>query len=142
MSNPEIVYPLPHQDLSDQDGAPRTRRVFIRDLVLPCLIGVHRHEQDGRQRVRINLDLDVIENDGPIQDKLANVMSYETLVADVRTLVGAGHVNLVETLAERIAAVCLADQDVRAVKVRVEKLDVFADAASVGVEIERSRPTP
>lgn len=137
MSNPNVVHPLPQPE-----GAPRSRRVFVRDLVLPCLIGVHRHEQDGRQRVRINLDLEVIESDGPIQDRLANVMCYEALVADVRALVGAGHVNLVETLAERIAAVCLGAEDVRAVKVRVEKLDVFADAGSVGVEIERFRPTP
>lgn len=137
MSNPNVVHPLPQPE-----GAPRSRCVFVRDLVLPCLIGVHRHEQDGRQRVRINLDLEVIESDGPIQDRLANVMCYEALVADVRALVGAGHVNLVETLAERIAAVCLGNADVRAVKVRVEKLDVFADAGSVGVEIERYRPTP
>lgn len=137
MSNPNVVHPLPQPE-----GAPRSRRVFVRDLVLPCLIGVHRHEQDGRQRVRINLDLEVIESDGPIQDRLANVTCYEALVADVRALVGAGHVNLVETLAERIAAVCLGAEDVRAVKVRVEKLDVFADAGSVGVEIERFRPTP
>ena len=136
MSNPNVVHPLPQPE-----AAPRSRRVFVRDLVLPCLIGVHRHEQDGRQRVRINLDLEVIESDGPIQDRLANVMCYEALVADVRALVGAGHVNLVETLAERIAAVCLANADVRAARVRVEKLDVFADAASVGVEIERYRPT-
>ncbi len=137
MSSPNVIHPLPQPE-----GAPRTRHVFVRDLVLACLIGVHRHEQDGRQRVRINLDLDVIESDGPIQDRLANVTCYEALVADVRTLVADGHVNLVETLAERIAAVCLGNEDVRAVKVRVEKLDVFADAASVGVEIERFRPTP
>jgi dihydroneopterin aldolase len=132
-----VVQPLPQQD-----AAPRTRHVFVRDLVLPCLIGVHRHEQDGRQRVRINLDLAVIERDGPIQDRLANVLCYEALVADVRALVDAGHVNLVETLAERIAGLCLAHDDVRSARVRVEKLDVFADAASVGVEIERFRPTP
>ena len=132
-TTPRVVAPLP--------GPERTRRVFVRDLVLPCLIGVHRHEQDGRQRVRINLDLDVAEGDGPIPDKLTNVMCYEELVADVRNLVGAGHVNLVETLAERIARLCLVQHQVRCAKVRVEKLDVFSDAASVGVEIERSTPT-
>ncbi len=137
MNSPDVVQPLPHNE-----GAPRTRHVFVRDLVLACLIGVHRHEQDGRQRVRINIDLDVVERDGPIQDRLANVLCYEELVADVRTLAGGGHVNLVETLAEGIAALCLASEEVRTVKVRVEKLDVFADAASVGVEIERFRPTP
>ncbi len=134
MSNPNVVHPLPQPE-----GAPRSRRVFVRDLVLPCLIGVHRHEQDGRQRVRINLDLEVIESDGPIQDRLANVMCYETLVADVRALVGTGHVNLVETLAERIAERCLADHRVVRARVRVEKLEAIAEAASAGVEIERVR---
>ena len=70
-----------------------------------------------------------------------NVMCYEELVADVRDMVGAGHVNLVETLAERIADLCLARTTVRCARVRVEKLDVFADAVSVGVEIERSVPS-
>jgi len=120
------------------DTARPTRRVFINDLVLECLIGVYRHERDGAQRVRINLDLTVFENPDPIDDKLANVLSYEDVIIKVRNLATAGHLNLVETLAERIAEMCLAEIDVRAVKVRVEKLDVFADAASVGVEIERT----
>lgn len=115
-----------------------TRRVFINDLVLECLIGVYRHERDGAQRVRINLDLTVFETPAPIDDKLSNVLSYEDIIIKVRKLATAGHLNLVETLAERIAEMCLAEADVSVAKVRVEKLDVFADAASVGVEIERS----
>ncbi|OYV35424.1 MAG: diguanylate cyclase, partial [Acidocella sp. 20-61-6] len=51
----------------------------------------------------------------------------------------AGHVQLVETLAERLCEVCLADARVLIARVRVEKLDVFADAASAGVEVERRR---
>lgn len=111
--------------------------LFVRDLVLPSLIGVHRHEQDVKQRVRINLDLTVAE---PVatDDRLASVVNYETIVARIRAAIGSGHVNLVETLAERIAALCLDDSRVRVARVRVEKLDVFPDAASVGVEIERS----
>lgn len=118
--------------------APRTRQVFVRDLVVPCLIGVHRHERDGAQRVRVNLELDVI--DGPVEDRLSDVVNYETLIDAIRRLTAAGHVNLVETLAERIAALCFDDARVLAARVRVEKLDVVSDAASVGVEIERSRP--
>ncbi|MGB0631459.1 MAG: dihydroneopterin aldolase [Alphaproteobacteria bacterium] len=115
-----------------------TRRVFISDLVLDCLIGVHRHERDGSQRVRINLDLTVLESTDPIDDRLANVLCYEELIVKVRELATAGHVNLVETLAERLADLCLGEPGVRSVKVRVEKLDVFADAASVGIEIART----
>lgn len=112
-------------------------RIFVRDLELPSLIGVHRHERDGRQRVRINLELDVEGEPARLGDRLANALNYETLVGRVRRIVGAGHVNLVETLAEQIAQVCLEDRRVRRALVRVEKLDVFADAASVGIEIER-----
>lgn len=124
--------PVPHPS-ADR----RTRRVFVRDLVLDCLIGVHRHERDGTQRVRVNLDLTVRESPEPIDDRLANVLCYEELVLKVRRLAAGGHVNLVETLAERIAALCLETPDVASAAVRVEKLDVFADAASVGIEIVR-----
>ncbi|MBT4741452.1 MAG: dihydroneopterin aldolase, partial [Rhodospirillaceae bacterium] len=47
------------------------------------------------------------------------------------------HINLVETLAERIAQTCLQHPDCDTVRVRIEKLDVFEDVESVGVEIER-----
>ena len=95
------------------DARNAIRHVFIRDLVLPCRIGVHRHEHGAPQRVRINLDL------------------------AVREIVGRRHINLVETLAEEIASMCLEDGRVRSARVRIEKLDVLPDAVSVGVEIER-----
>ncbi len=71
-------------------------------------------------------------------DRLANVVNYETIVGRIRGVAASGHMNLVETLAERIAALCLDDSRVRSARVRVEKLDVFPDAASVGIEIERA----
>jgi dihydroneopterin aldolase len=121
------------------DARLAVRHVFIRDMVLPCSIGVHRHEQTGTQRVRINVDLAVRENGGPLNDDLANVVCYEDVANGIRAIVARGHVNLVETLAEAIATLCLEDLRVLSARVRIEKLDVFADAQSVGVEIERIR---
>ena len=65
-------------------------RVFVKDLVLDCLIGVHKHERDGSQRVRINLDLMVLESSIPIDDQLSNVLCYEALVVQVRKLASSG----------------------------------------------------
>jgi len=121
------------------DARLAVRHVFIRDMVLPCSIGVHRHEQTGTQRVRINVDLAVRENGGPLNDDLANVVCYEDVANGIRAIVARGHVNLVETLAEAIATLCLEDLRILSARVRIEKLDVFADAQSVGVEIERIR---
>ncbi|HIJ38513.1 MAG TPA: dihydroneopterin aldolase [Rhodospirillaceae bacterium] len=120
------------------DARNKLCHVFVRDLELQANIGVHSHEQDRPQRIRINLDLAVRESEtAAASDDLATVVCYEQVVSAIRTIVLAGHVNLVETLAERIAAMCLEDRRVRVARVRVEKCDVFADAASVGVEIER-----
>lgn len=139
MSSQPTLQPVPTAEAQAQ-AQQRTRQVFVRDLVLNCLIGVHRHEQDGKQRVRVNLDLTVEDHADGIDDKLANVVSYEDIVLSLRALADAGHISLVETLAERIAELCLVDRRVHSAKVRVEKLDVFADAGSVGVEIERQNP--
>lgn len=122
------------------DAAASRRRMFIRDLALEAHIGVHAHEHGRTQRVRINLDLAVEDAAGAVgRDDLARVVDYERIVNAVRDAVTSEHVRLVETLAERIAELCLADSRVAIARVTIEKLDVFPDAASAGVEIERRR---
>ena len=115
------------------------RHVFIRDFMVECLIGVYEHEKRSPQRVRINLDLAVDEGEHPIIDDILNVVSYETMANGILAIADEGHVNLVETLAERIAGMCFDDQRVDSVRVRIEKLDILENAGSVGVEIERFR---
>ncbi len=123
------------------------RHVFLRDLTLPASIGIYPHEHASKQRVRININLGV-DDDAAIAgiaigpDELARVVDYEKIAVQVRAIVANGHTRLVETLAERIAVACLADKRVRIARIRVEKLDVFADAVSAGVEIERCRLNP
>lgn len=114
-------------------------RMFVRDLVVSCRIGVHPHEREAAQRVRINVDLTVEDSGADTGDDISAVVSYEDVIFGVHKITAGGHINLVETLAESIAGLCLADPRVKAVRVRVEKLDVFPEADSVGVEIERSR---
>jgi dihydroneopterin aldolase len=122
------------------------RHVFLRDMILPARVGVYPHEHTSAQRVRINVDLTVREQ-APVpaeevlsvREELARVVDYEKIANQVRAIVGARHVRLVETLAERIAEACLQDGRVESARIRVEKLDVFPDAAAAGVEIERSQ---
>lgn len=128
----EKVTPLPNL------AAASTMRVFIRDLILPCSIGIHQHERLAQQRVQINVELTCIEHPA-INDDVDNVVCYATAVMGIKAVVADGHINLVETLADRVADVCLSDHRVLSAKVRIDKLDVFKEAFSVGVEIERHR---
>jgi dihydroneopterin aldolase len=114
-------------------------------MVLSASIGIYPHEHADRQLVRVNVDLAVDDDTalaglmvGP--DELARVVNYEKIVGWVRAIIGAGHTRLVETMAERIAEACLTDGRVQTARIRVEKLGIFPDAASAGVEVERQRP--
>jgi dihydroneopterin aldolase len=126
------------------DAAQGRRHMFIRDLVLPAAIGVYAHEHGVTQRVRINIDLAIADDGGAKMsraavgaDDLGRVVDYEAIVDKTRAIVAAGHVQLVETLAERLVESCLSDPRILAARVQVEKLDVFADAGAVGVAVER-----
>jgi dihydroneopterin aldolase len=126
------------------DARAGLRHVFLRDLTLTASIGVYPREEQAPQRIRINVDLGVTDEaasaeGGVGRDELARVVDYAAVAKLVRRIVGAGHVRLVETLAERIAAACLQDARIRIVRIRIEKLDIFPDAASAGVEVERRR---
>ena len=118
-------------------AASRLRHVFVRDLEVMALIGIYDQEKVKPQRIVVNIDLSVKEGAG--DDDISHVVSYEIVVKKVEAIIAEGHVNLVETLCEKIAASCLTDKRVVAARVRVEKPDIITNARSVGVEIERSR---
>ncbi len=120
-------------------AASGLRHVFVRDLDLMALIGIYEHEKTNPQRIIVNIDLSVQEGYGPQDDDIGHVVSYEIVVKKVEQIIADGHINLVETLCEKIAAACLRDKRVVAARVRVEKPDIIRNARSVGVEIERQR---
>jgi len=125
------------QPLRIADARRRIRHVFVRDLELNANIGVYHREKGQLQPVRINVDLTVEEADGDLDDKLSNVVDYGAVVEGIKQILAGGHLNLVETLAEKVAAFCLEDSRVKVARVRIEKLKIIAEAQSVGVEIER-----
>ncbi len=120
-------------------AASGLRHVFVRDLDLMALIGIYDQEKVKPQRIVVNIDLSVTEGAGPKDDDIGHVVSYEIVVKKVEAIVAEGHINLIETLCEKIAAACLRDKRVMAARVRVEKPDIIKNARSVGVEIERAR---
>jgi len=124
-------------------GAPRPAEadapdiIFVRDLVLPCRVGIHAEEQGPTQRVRFNVEIAVAQ--GATRGRRRPLVCYDAIISAIHEVIAAGHINLVETLAERVAAACLALDDASRVHVRVEKLDRVPGAA-LGVEITRTRP--
>jgi dihydroneopterin aldolase len=115
-------------------------RVTVSELVLSASIGIYDHERQQRQRVRIDVDLDVVDPGAFAGEEFSQVLNYETIVEGAKAIVAAGHIELVETLAERVASLCLADSRAVDVTVKVQKLDVYPETKGVGVVIIRRKP--
>jgi dihydroneopterin aldolase len=112
-------------------------RVFMHDLVLDVEIGVYTHEKGVTQRVRFSVDVDVLPATGALDDNIARAFDYDTIIKGIKDIIAEGHINLVETLAERIAEHCLQHPRASSVLVRIEKLD--KEPGAVGVEIVRAK---
>jgi len=122
----------PRTDISKLD------RIFIEDMVVDCAIGVYPQEQGVTQKVAFTIEAFVASSVRARHDELAEVPSYDSVVMNaVRTVTGSGHINLVETMAERIAEAILNEPRLVSVKVRVIKLE---NGPKRGVEIVRARP--
>jgi dihydroneopterin aldolase len=114
--------------------------VTVRGLVVMCSIGIRPEERDRPQRVRVSVELTAPEGAVYPGDNRRRLINYERVVAAIRAIAIAEHIDLCEGMAERIATACFADPRVGRVRVAVEKLDVFPDAEGVGAILERSRP--
>jgi dihydroneopterin aldolase len=114
--------------------------VTVRGLVVMCSIGIRPEERDRPQRVRVSVELTAPEGAVYPGDNRRRLINYEKVVAAIRAIATAEHIDLCEGMAERIATACFADPRVGRVRVAVEKLDVFPDAEGVGAILERSRP--
>ncbi|WP_288903068.1 dihydroneopterin aldolase [uncultured Sneathiella sp.] len=117
-----------------------THKVFISDLMVDMLIGVYTHEKSTPQPVRFNIEMTVTDSATPLADNYKNVVCYETISNHITSMAKNEHVNLVETLAEKVAAICLNNERVKLVQVKVEKLNAIKNTSSVGVEIIRGKP--
>ena len=107
----------------------------MRDFVLPMHIGTYARERGETQNVRFSVDVGVARpSDAP--HGMHDVLSYDVITDSIRMIAARGHVSLVETLAEQIAAAVLAHPRAAHVTVRVEKLET--GSGSVGIEAAAS----
>ena len=116
-----------------------TDRILIKDLMLRCVIGLGEEERREKQDVLINLILWADLRNAAASDSIKDAVDYSALKKRIITLVEGSQYHLAETLADRIASLCLEEAAVQQVQVTVEKPTALRFAHSVGVEIIRSR---
>ncbi len=126
-------------NLSDEQKNPKTYKILINNLSLNASIGIHDFEKKKRQKISISLEIIVKDNIYITNHNIENFVSYEFIVNDIKKLISRGHIELLETLSEEIFAMCFKDDRIFSIKLTLEKLEVFKEANSVGIEVFRTK---
>lgn len=111
-------------------------KIALRDYIREVEIGAFQEERGKTQRIRFDIVVDVAETDGA-SDDVDRILSYDSILNAVETQLHAERLNLLEALAERIAAQILLDRRAKRVFVRIDKLDRVPGALSI--EMTRTR---
>ena len=114
-------------------------RIHLRDHVVTTEIGAFQSERGRTQRLRFALSVDLRDPVDGAQDHVDRILSYDVLVQAIDTALADQRYNLVETLAERIAAEVLADPRAARIEVTVEKLDRGHGALGITLSREAGR---
>lgn len=114
-------------------------KIFIKDLLIRGVIGISEREREQPQDILVNIELFADISTAAISDNVEDSVNYRTVAKKILAHVEAIKRYTVEALAEDIARLCLEDQKVVSVLVRVEKPGAVRFSRSVGVEIVRTR---
>lgn len=110
-------------------------QIFVNNYVKEIEIGAFRSELGRTQRVEFNVWLDIEPPIYGLSDNVEKVLSYEVIIEAINSELEKRRFNLLETLAEKIAARCLKEARVLRVQIKIEKLDRIP--GSLGIFITR-----
>ncbi|WP_415184047.1 dihydroneopterin aldolase [Phaeovulum sp.] len=136
-SDISLAFAHPEERAEASAGADPRDRISLRDHVALADIGAFQQERGQTQRLRFNIVVEVRPVPTPLEDDVDRILSYDRLTEAIAYELAAERLNLLETLAARVAERILAAPQAMRVFVRIEKLD--RGPGALGVEIVRSR---
>lgn len=114
-------------------------KIYIRDLLLRCIVGIYPEERENKQDVIINIEMSCDLSAAAASDQIEDTVNYKAVKKEIMALVENSAFLLIERMAGEIASVCLAHSGVSQVRVTVDKPGALRFARSVAVEVVRSR---
>jgi dihydroneopterin aldolase/D-erythro-7,8-dihydroneopterin triphosphate epimerase len=130
---------VPIADFGLKNGRVKMDKIYIRELVLGCIIGCFPEEREAKQDITINLCLETDLRKAGNSDDLNDTVDYKAIKQSIIKMVEASEYALIESIAERTAEICLADKKVQRVTVTIDKLGCLRFAKSAAVEITREQ---
>ena len=115
------------------------RTVFIKDFIIDEIIGIHKHEKIKKQKIKFNIVLDINHSTLPDEKDIKSIVDYEKITNKLAKLTKIKKYNFLESLAEDSFKEIFDDKRINSVTVKIEKPEAIKNAASVGVEVFKTR---
>ena len=125
--------------LRSKENYSYKRKILITDLTLQMFIGIHDFEKIKKQEVKFNINIGVKPSLTTIENKINNIVNYETVIKNITKLTKNKHYELLETLAEDIFCELFKNNNIQKINLKIEKTQIIKNTSSVGVEITKER---
>ncbi len=113
--------------------------VFIRELRIDTVIGLHDWERQIRQTIVLNLEMAWDNRPAAADEAIDKALDYDAVSQRLIRFIGDSEFLLIETLAERVAELLLAEFGIPWLRLEVCKPGAVPEAQTVGVRIERGQ---
>ena len=115
------------------------RTVFIKDFIIEEIIGIHKHEKIKKQKIKFNIVLNVNQSSIPDEKDINSIVDYEKITNKLENLTKVKKYNFLESLAEDSFKEIFSDKRINSITIKIEKPEAIKNAASVGVEVFKTR---
>ena len=113
-----------------------SKKIIVKDLILLLSVGIHQFEKQEKQRVRFYIE---ITTDPNLKPDIKSIVNYESIINDIKRLTKKTHFELLESLSESIFDEIFKNKKIKKIKLKIEKLDIIKETASVGIEVIKTR---
>jgi len=112
-------------------------KIFIDNLIVFGILGIHPHEQRKKQLIRVSVEVEADITEAAQHDDVHKTIDYSNLSEEIIRFIDESNYGTIEALIEALADRILNNFDIDSVWLRIEKPNAVPQADSVGVEIER-----
>tara|TARA_B100001559_G_C16089573_1_gene434141 strand:+ start:213 stop:599 length:387 start_codon:yes stop_codon:yes gene_type:complete len=113
-----------------------SKKVIIKDLILLISVGIHQFEKLKKQKVKFNIE---ITTDPNLKPDIKTIVNYESVINDIKHMTKKTHFELLESLSESILDEMFKNKMIKKIKLKIEKIDIIKETASVGIEVEKTK---
>ena len=114
----------------------KKKSIFVKNFISYCSIGIYPNEKDKKQKIKVSVNLDISTTNS--KDVIGSTVSYEKIISVLREIKNYKHINLLETLANKISLKLKNLKNLKKIKIEIVKCNILSGSQEVGVVLEES----